>query len=125
MGQDLDRPGRLEQREVEGEHAPEQVRRDDVVGFYLAALGDERWSGPINMTAPEPVTNKEFSKALGKTLHRPAIAPVPEFALRALYGEMATIVVTGQRAVPKRAGELGYAFEHPELDEALASALKK
>ena len=99
------------------------IHVDDVVGIYLAALDDERWSGPVNATAPEPVTNREFSKALGRALHRPALAPVPGFAIKALYGEMGMIVTTGQRAVPARATELGYAYAHPDLDEALRSAL--
>jgi uncharacterized protein (TIGR01777 family) len=100
------------------------IHLDDLVGIYLAALDGDDWSGPVNASAPEPVTNKEFSKALGRALHRPAFAPVPAFALRILYGEMAEIVTTGQRAVPKRALELGYAFRHPDLDEALAAALR-
>ena len=99
------------------------IHLDDLVGIYLAALDGDDWSGPINASAPEPVPNREFSKALGRALHRPAFAPVPAFALRILYGEMAEIVTTGQRAVPKRALELGYAFQHPDLDEALASTL--
>jgi NAD dependent epimerase/dehydratase family enzyme len=96
---------------------------DDLVGLYLAALDDTAWSGAVNGTAPEPVTNREFSKALGRALGRPAVAPVPGFAVRALYGEMASIVVNGQRAVPERTLALGYRFLHPELDEALSSAL--
>ncbi len=99
------------------------IHVDDVVGMYLAAVDDQTWNGPVNATAPEPVTNKEFSRALGRALHRPAIAPVPAIALRALYGDMAEIVTEGQRAVPTGALEHGYAFRHPELDEALASAL--
>jgi uncharacterized protein (TIGR01777 family) len=98
------------------------IHIDDVVGLYLAAI-DNDWNGPINATAPEPVTNKTFSKALGKALHRPAIAPIPGAAIRLLYGDMAEIVTTGQRVIPKRALEYGYAFQHPDLDEALRSAL--
>jgi uncharacterized protein (TIGR01777 family) len=101
------------------------IHLDDVTGMYLAALDDERWSGPINAGTPTPVTNREFSKALGRALHRPAIAPVPELALRVLYGEMAEIVTSGRRAIPKRALELGYDYEHPDLDEALRSALAR
>lgn len=99
------------------------IHADDLVGLYLAALDGERWSGPLNGSAPQPATNHDFSKALGRALHRPAIAPVPRLALKALYGEMEQIVTTGQRAVPTRPLALGYAFAHPELDEALRSAL--
>jgi uncharacterized protein (TIGR01777 family) len=99
------------------------IHVDDVVGIYLAALDGEDWDGPVNASAPEPVTNTAFSKALGRALHRPAFAPVPGLAVRALYGEMAEIVTNGQRAVPRRTQELGYAFAHPDLDEALRSAV--
>ncbi len=99
------------------------IHADDVVGMYLAALEDPSWSGPVNVTAPEPATNRDFSKALGRALHRPAVAPVPAFALRVLYGDMAEIVTEGQRAVPARAQALGYGFRRPQLDDALAAAL--
>ena len=99
------------------------IHVDDMVGLYLAALDGEAWRGPVNATAPTPVTNKTFSRALGKALHRPAIAPVPAFAVRALYGGMAEIVTEGQRVIPRKAQELGYAFAHPDLDEALRTAL--
>ncbi len=95
----------------------------DVVGLILAALEDDAWRGPVNATAPEPASNAELSKALGRVLHRPAVAPVPALAIRVLYGEMADIVVKGQRVVPRRALELGYSFRHPQLDEALKSTL--
>jgi uncharacterized protein (TIGR01777 family) len=107
-----------------GRHPMPWVHVEDVIGIYLAAIDDERWSGPVNATAPEPVSNREFSKALGRALHRPAIAPVPGFAIRALYGGMAKLVVEGQNAIPRRAAELGYRFRHPDLDEALRSALR-
>jgi uncharacterized protein (TIGR01777 family) len=99
------------------------IHLDDIVGIYLAALDGEGWSGPVNGTAPEPVTNAEFSKALGRALGRPAVLPVPAFAIRTLYGEMAEIVTEGQRAVPARTLESGYVFQQPELDAALRSAL--
>ncbi|MEA2248340.1 MAG: uncharacterized protein QOH46_2869 [Solirubrobacteraceae bacterium] len=99
------------------------IHADDVVGMYLAALDDAGWSGPVNACAPEPVTNAEFSRALGRALHRPAVLPIPGAALHVLYGDMAEIVTEGQRAVPRRALEHGYRFAHPELDEALAAAL--
>jgi uncharacterized protein len=105
-----------------GQYMP-WIHVDDVVGLYLAALDGDAWDGPINVSAPEPVTNKTFSKALGRALHRPAVAPVPGLAVQLLYGEMAEIVTKGQRVIPRRAKELGYVFEHPDLDEALGDAL--
>jgi uncharacterized protein (TIGR01777 family) len=104
------------------QHLP-WVHADDVAGITIAALDDERWTGAVNGTAPEPVTNANFSKALGRALHRPALAPVPGFAVRLLYGEMAEMVTKGQNAVPRRAQELGYRHRHPDLDEALRDAL--
>jgi uncharacterized protein (TIGR01777 family) len=105
-----------------GQYMP-WIHADDVVALYLAALDDDRWRGPFNAAAPEPVTNREFSTALGRALHRPAVAPVPALAVRLLFGEMAEIVTKGQRAVPARALALGYRFLHTDLDEALQSVL--
>jgi uncharacterized protein len=98
------------------------VHLDDVVGAILFCLDTEAASGPVNVTAPEPVTNKELSRTLGRVLRRPAFAPVPALAMKALYGEMAMVVTTGQRAVPGRLTELGYEFRRPELEAALRSA---
>ncbi len=99
------------------------IHRDDLIGMYVAALGSADFAGPVNASAPEPVTNKEFSKALGSALHRPAIAPIPGITIKLMYGEMSQIVLTGVRMVPGRAEELGYAFQHPDLDEALRDTL--
>jgi uncharacterized protein (TIGR01777 family) len=99
------------------------VHLDDVVGMYLAAIDDERWRGPFNVVAPNAVTNKDFSRALGKALHRPAFAPVPGVALKLLYGEMSQIVLTGVNMVPRRAQELSYAFRHPEVEQALKATV--
>ena len=98
------------------------VHLDDVVGAVVFALDTEAADGPLNVTAPEPVTNGELSKALGRVLHRPAFTPVPGFAVKTLYGEMAEIVTTGQRAVPKRLTELGYVFRRLDLENALRDA---
>ncbi|HEY4997400.1 MAG TPA: TIGR01777 family oxidoreductase [Solirubrobacteraceae bacterium] len=99
------------------------IHTEDLLGIMLAALEDERWSGPVNGTAPEPLSNRDFSRALGRVLKRPAFAPVPALPLRLLYGEMAEIITTGARVVPAKALVLGYEFLHPNLDEALRSAL--
>jgi uncharacterized protein (TIGR01777 family) len=100
------------------------IHVDDLVALYLRALTDTAWSGAYNGAAPEPVTNKAFGKALGRALHRPAFAPVPALAIKVLYGEMAEIVTEGQRAVPERPLQQGFAFAHADLDAALADALK-
>jgi uncharacterized protein len=100
------------------------IHLDDLVGLFVAAIDGDDWRGPINGSAPEPVTNKEFSKALGRTLRRPAVAPVPKLALRVMFGEMGSIVATGVRAVPERALQHGYRFAHPDLDESLRELLR-
>lgn len=98
------------------------VHTDDVVGSLLFCLDTEAAHGPVNVSAPEPATNADFSKTLGRVLHRPAFAPVPGLAIKALYGEMSIMVTTGVRAVPARLQELGYQFRRPDLEEALRSA---
>ena len=98
------------------------IHMEDVIGGLIFCLDNAAVTGPANLTAPEPVTNRELSKALGRVLGRPALAPVPALAVRALYGEMATIVTTGVRALPRRLSELGYAFRQPHLEDALRAA---
>jgi uncharacterized protein len=100
------------------------IQIEDVVGLVIWALDDHRVWGVINGTAPDPVTNREFSKALGRALNRPAFVPVPKFAVAALRGgELADAVAGGARVVPRRALDLGYEFRHRDLDQALRSAL--
>jgi uncharacterized protein len=98
------------------------VHMDDVIGAMVFCLDAAEASGPVNVTAPEPVTNKELSRTLGRVLRRPAFAPVPALAVKSLYGEMSTIVTTGQRVVPGRLMELGYGFRRPDLEDALRDA---
>lgn len=105
-----------------GQYMP-WIHVDDLVGIYLAALDGPGWSGPVNASAPEPATNRDFSRALGRALHRPAVAPVPRLAMKLLYGDMEQIVTTGQRAVPRAALANGYSYRHPDVDEALRAAL--
>jgi uncharacterized protein (TIGR01777 family) len=101
------------------------VHLDDVVGATTFALDNEGLSGPVNVTAPDPVTNRELSRTLGRVLRRPAFAPVPALAVKALYGEMAQIVTTGQRAVPAALTAAGYRFRQPALEAALRDATGK
>ena len=91
----------------------------------LFCAGRPEAAGPVNLTAPGPVTNAQLSRALGRVLKRPAFLPVPALAVKALYGEMAEIVITGQRAVPAVLEQLGYGFRHPDLEAALRDVLNR
>jgi uncharacterized protein len=99
------------------------IHLDDVVGGLVHCLDHEQASGPVNLTSPNPVTNAELSRALGHALGRPAMLPVPGAAVKLLYGEMAEMVTTGQRAIPVRLGDTGYSFRHPALGPALEDVL--
>jgi uncharacterized protein (TIGR01777 family) len=100
------------------------IHRDDEVGILLWALEDDSVSGVVNAAAPQPVTNKEFSKTLGRVLGRPAVLPIPGFVLDLKFGpEFGKIARGGQRVAPKRTQELGYEFKHPELEAALRDLL--
>lgn len=99
------------------------VHLDDVVAAFLFAIEQRDAAGPVNVTAPHPVTNAELSHALGRALHRPAILPVPALALKVLYGDMAQLVTTGQRVIPRRLEQLGFHFGHPEVESALRDVL--
>ncbi|MGZ4807883.1 MAG: TIGR01777 family oxidoreductase [Thermoanaerobaculia bacterium] len=101
------------------------IDRDDVLRFLEWAIDDEHVRGVYNVTSPEPVRNRDFVRALGRALHRPTILPVPSFALRLLFGEMANeTVLGGQRVLPKRAMSEGFQFTHPEIGEALEQELR-
>jgi uncharacterized protein len=100
------------------------IHIDDEVGILLRALDSAEVSGVVNATAPNPVTNREMAKAIGRALGRPAVLPVPGPALDLIFGgEFAAVLKGGQRVLPRRALDLGYEFEHPELDEALEDLL--
>jgi hypothetical protein len=100
------------------------VHIDDEVGIMLWALDNDEVSGVVNSTAPNPVTNREFSQAIGRALHRPAAMPVPGFVLDLKFGsEFGRVLRGGQRVMPRRATDLGYEFRYPEIDGALRSLL--
>lgn len=98
---------------------------DDEVGGILHALATDSLAGPVNLTAPEPVTAKAMARALGRVLHRPAVLPVPRPALALVLGSQLTgeMVLASQRAVPARLEASGYRFRHPEVGAALAAVL--
>ena len=96
------------------------IHRDDWIALVRWAIDTPSVTGPVNATAPSPVTNAEFARALGRALHRPAFMPAPAFALRLLLGEMAdALLLSGQRAVPAKAQGLGFTFRYSQLDDAL------
>jgi uncharacterized protein (TIGR01777 family) len=100
------------------------IHMDDVVGSLLFAIDNEKVTGPINITAPQPVTMSVFAKTLGEVLSRPSWFPVPEFVLRVAVGEAAASIVSSHRVIPQKLQELGYTFRFPELKPALKDILK-
>jgi uncharacterized protein len=102
------------------------IHRDDWIGLVRWTLGAATVSGPVNGTAPGPVTNREFAAALGRALHRPAILPAPAFALRLMLGEMAdALLLSGQNAVPAKAQRQGFTFRFARVDDALGAIFTK
>lgn len=96
------------------------IHRADWIALVRWAIDTPAASGPINATAPAPVTNAEFTRALGRALHRPAFMPAPAFALRIALGEMAdALLLSGQRAIPAKAEQLGFRFTYSKLEDAL------
>jgi hypothetical protein len=97
----------------------------DEVELILFLLESQTASGPFNLTAPNPVTMREMARTLGKTLHRPAVLPVPGFALKAVLGDVADVLLAGQHVIPRHAMEAGYSFRFPGLEEALRDLLDR
>ena len=100
------------------------IHIDDEVRAIQFLLNQAEASGPFNLSAPNPVTNKEFGQTLGKVMGRPALAPAPAIAMKAVFGEMATVLLDGQRAVPNRLQAIGFTFTYPTLEEALRNLFK-
>jgi len=100
------------------------IHLDDLLDLVEFALAEAGVSGPLNAVAPEPVTNRQFTSALGRALRRPAFVPVPAFALQALFGEMASVLLASQRVIPRAALDAGFEFRHPALGPALQDILR-
>lgn len=100
------------------------ISRQDVAGALLFLLQSESANGVYNLTAPEPLTNADFGRAIARVLKRPYWLPVPAFALRIAFGEMATVVLDGQRVRPGRLLAAGYRFQHPDLQSALEALFR-
>jgi hypothetical protein len=102
------------------------IALDDVVGIVQHALTTDTLRGPVNAVSPNPVTNQEFTKTLGQVLKRPTVFPMPGFAARALFGEMAdALMLSSTRVEPARLIDSGYEFQFPELDGAFRHLLGK
>lgn len=99
------------------------IHLDDVTGLIEWALREEHVRGPVNATAPEAARNRDFTRALGAALHRPAVIPVPAFGLKLMFGEMARVLLESQRVEPRAALQAGYRFRYPELAPALRDLL--
>lgn len=97
------------------------IHLEDEVGLILALLANTALRGAVNATAPNPVTMRDFCRVLGQVMHRPSWAPVPAFALRLMLGEMADMLLSGQRVLPAAAQRLGYTFRYPNLVDALTA----
>ena len=95
------------------------IHREDLMQIIYYTIKNSQVRGPINVVAPEIVTMKQFCKALGKAMHRPSLMTVPDFVLRMLFGEMADMILTGQRAIPKKLQEAGFKFKYPTIESAL------
>lgn len=100
------------------------IHMEDTLGLFRHALTQDDLSGPLNGTAPHPVRQRDFARALGRVLHRPSFLPAPTFALRLVFGEFATEILGSIRVLPRRAEASGYRFQHPELEAALRDLLQ-
>jgi uncharacterized protein len=101
------------------------VHIDDYVAMVLFLLQDVKMSGPFNMTAPNPVTNREFTRSLAHALHRPAFFVAPGFMLQLAMGERSALLLEGQRALPQRLADAGYRFKYAQLSSALDALLRR
>jgi uncharacterized protein (TIGR01777 family) len=95
------------------------IHRDDWTAMACRAVESASVSGPLNVTSPNAITNREFARTLGRVLHRPSVVPAPAFAVRLILGEMADAILTGQRVLPAKAREMGFEFRYPDLESAL------
>jgi uncharacterized protein (TIGR01777 family) len=100
------------------------IHMDDLAGAFVFLMAHREISGPVNLTSPNPIRNRELAKALGKAMHRPAFLPTPGFMLRLILGEFGSVLLEGQRVIPKKLLDNGYVFTYPEIDGALRSLVR-
>ncbi len=101
------------------------IHLEDIIGAYIFLLENTNISGPVNLCAPNPVTNAEFSTSLGKVLHRPSFMPVPSFAVKLLLGEFGETLLHGQRIIPAKILHAGFSFKYPDIDSAITNIFYK
>ena len=111
-------------RIADGKQWMSWIHLDDMVNMIVFLITHQQTSGVFNGTAPNPVTNRMFTQTLGKVLNRPTIFPVPAFVLKLALGEMARLLLTGQRVLPKNLEQAGFTFQYPSLEQALSATLK-
>ena len=99
------------------------IHRDDVVGALIWMMENPNASGPFNVVSPNPATNAEFTRTLGKVLHRPTLFPAPAPVLKVALGEMARLLLTGQKAIPERLTQEKFEFRYPDLEQALSQSV--
>ena len=109
-----------------GRHWLPWISMEDELRVMQFFMANAALRGPVNVVSPDPVTNREFTKALGRALHRPAVIPLPAFALELVYGQMARdTILASQRLIPKKLAGAGFEFRHPRIDDALRAALRR
>jgi uncharacterized protein (TIGR01777 family) len=99
------------------------IHPNDEINAIRFLIDQQEANGPFNLASPNPKTNREFGKAIGRVLHRPALIPVPAIAIKLFFGEMSIVVLEGQRAVPQKLSKIGFHFSHPEIQEALKDVI--
>jgi uncharacterized protein (TIGR01777 family) len=100
------------------------IHRQDLIDIFLNFMRDDTLAGPFNNTSPTPVTNREFAASIGQALRRPVLLRTPGALLRALYGEMAHLYITGQKVIPARHLQMGFEYRYPDIGSAVAEALQ-
>ena len=99
------------------------IHMDDLLGAFSLLMDQREITGPVNLTSPNPVRNRDLAKAIGKALRRPSFLPAPGFMLRLILGEFGSVLLRGQRVIPKKLLDNGYVFLYPEIDGALGSLI--
>ncbi len=107
----------------DGKQMMSWIHREDLANLYIESIFSKKFNGTYNAVAPDAVTNYDFTKALGRAVKRPTIFPVPEFALKIIFGEMSSVLLDGHNVHPKKLKDQGFEFTHPQIDRALVFSI--